>query len=365
MLHNSRIVLHIDMDAFFAAVEERERPWLKDLPVVIGADPKEGEGRGVVSTANYKAREYGIHSAQPISIAWRLSEKASQEGKPKAAFLSPNFPLYEKISHEIMDYLKTKGDKFEAGGIDEAYIEMKNGKWKMENVDPWAEAVKIAKEMKECIKETQRLTCSVGIGPNKLIAKIASGFKKPDGLTIVKPERIQEFLDPLPADTIPGIGPKSKIVLEGIGVETIADLKKLSKETLENRFGKWGLDMYQRAHGIDETPVGEPYETKSIGKQITFEKDTLDPNLLISQLKQLAREVFEEVREQKFRFKTVEIAVRFRGFETKTRSRTIKDLPQTTKAVETEALRLFLPFLDRRENPRKKLIRLIGVRVTK
>lgn len=365
MIHNSRIVLHIDMDAFFAAVEERERPRLKGLPVVIGADPEEGRGRGVVSTANYKAREYGIHSAQPISIAWRLSEKAASEGKPRAIFLAPNFPLYEKISREIMNYLKTKGDKFELGGIDEAYLEL-NSEFRTKNLElRWNYAENLAKEIKDHIKKTQSLTCSVGIGPNRLIAKIASGFKKPDGLTIIKPEEVQEFLDPMPADSIPGIGPKSYAVLETMGVKTIKDLRGLSKETLHEKFGKWDLDMYQRARGIDESEIGGIKETKSISKQVTFEKDLLDANFLIAHLKQLAREVFEETKAQKFKFKAVEITVRFYDFETKTRSRTVKDMPQTTKAVETEALRLFLPFLDHRENPRKKLIRLLGIRVVR
>jgi len=367
MIHNSRIVMHIDMDAFFAAVEERERPRLKGLPVVIGADPEEGRGRGVVSTANYKAREYGIHSALPISIAWQLSEKAAKEGKPRAIFLSPNFPLYEKISREIMDYLRTKGDKFEFGGIDEAYIELTNLKLKTQssNTNAWILAEKVAKEIKEHIKQTQNLTCSVGIGPNRLVAKIASGLKKPDGLTIIKPEEVQKFLDPLPADAIPGIGPKSKIILEGMGVKTIAELRKLPKEILENKFGKWGADMYLKARGIDESEIGGIQEAKSIGKQVTFGKDVLDPLFLTSHLKQLAQEVFEETKNQEFPFKTIEITVRFHDFETKSRSITPKIIQRNLKTIEAEALKLFLPFLDHRENPRKKLIRLIGVRVVK
>lgn len=353
-----RIIMHMDMDAFFAAVEERERPRLKGLPVVIGADPEEGQGRGVVSTANYKAREYGIHSAQPISIAWRLSEKAASEDKPRAAFLTPDFPLYEKISREIMDYLRTKGDKFEFGGIDEAYLDVSSLK-------TFEKAIELAKEIKNHIKKTQSLTCSIGIGSNRLIAKIASGFKKPDGLTVLQPEEVQKFLDPLPADAIPGIGPKSKIVLEQMGVKTIAELKNLPKEALEDKFGKWGTDMYLKARGIDESEIGGVTETKSIGKQVTFGKDILDVNFLIAHLKQLAKEVFEEVKSQNFEFKTIEITVRFYDFETKSRSITPKVTKRSLKAIEAGALRLFLPFLDHRENPRKKLIRLLGVRLIK
>jgi len=373
------------MDAFFAAVEERDKPRLKGLPIVVGADPKNGLGRGVVSTANYKAREYGIHSAQPISIAWRLSEEAVRKGKPAAVFLEPNFRAYSETSGKIMDYLRTKADIVEEASIDEAYLEISSPKichpdppaggegslqdsssdsGRTQN-DLWNDAMKLAKEIKKNIKATQKLTCSIGIGPNKLIAKIAASRQKPDGLTIVKPDGVQNFLDPLSVKEIPGIGPKSQEVLVREGVRTIQDLRKLSKEKLNELFGKWGLDMYERAQGIDESPVTAEYEAKSIGEQETYEKDTLDSSFLLSRIKELSKSVYDRTRKERFLFKTVSITVRFHDFETKTRAHTLDKPSADITTLEHQTLQLFLPFLDNRENPEKKLIRLLGVRVEK
>ncbi|MFY9461770.1 MAG: DNA polymerase IV [Candidatus Sungiibacteriota bacterium] len=358
-----RIIFHIDMDAFFAAVEERDKPWLRGKPVVVGADPKGGKGRGVVSTANYKAREYGIHSALPISQAWRLSEKAAREGKPRAYFLGGDFGNYAKVSEEIMAILRKRGDKIEPASIDEAYLEVKIPKHKLQITnDEWKHAEHLARQIKKEVFQKEKLTASIGVGPNKLIAKMASGMNKPDGLTIVRPDDVQKFLDPQPVEAIPGIGPKSGRHLQNKGIKTIADLRKISKRQLAEWFGKWGEDMYEKAHGIDESPVVEEYETKSIGEQETFEKDTLDPGFLIKILQGLCRSVFESVRKEKFVFKTVSIMVRFADFETKSRAHTVKKVIRDHKTFEAEVLKLFLPFLDKRENPKKKLIRLIGVR---
>jgi len=357
-----RIVLHIDMDAFFAAVEERDKPRLKGQPIVVGADPKGGAGRGVVSTANYKAREYGIHSAQPISIAWRLSEEAARKGKPRAVFLEPDFKAYSRVSKAIMDYLRTKADILEQASIDEAYIE--KSKFKNQNAK-WEEAISLAKEIKEHIKKAQQLTCSIGIGPNKLIAKIAAGRQKPDGLTIVKPEETQKFLDPLPVREIPGIGPKSEETLLKLGITTIKQLQQLQREQLSELFGKWGEDMHLKAQGIDESPVTAEYEAQSIGEQETYEKDTLDSNFLVNRIKELSKSVFVRVKEEGFLFRTISITVRFHDFETKTRAHTLDKPTADITALEHQALQLFLPFLDSRENPKKKLIRLFGMRVEK
>ncbi len=201
-----RIVLHVDMDAFFAAVEERDKPWLAGLPIVVGSDPKEGHGRGVVATSNYKARVYGIRSAMPITEAWRRSEAAGQEGKPKVIFLLGRHHRYREVSHSIMEYLGTLGGVLEPASIDEAYLELQvTSDMRQGEKDRWKEAEELAREIKKHILETEKLTCSVGIGPNKLIAKIASGFKKPDGLTVIHPGDIQKFLDPLPVREIPDL----------------------------------------------------------------------------------------------------------------------------------------------------------------
>lgn len=372
-----RIVLHLDMDAFFAAVEERDRPRLKGMPIVVGADPKEGYGRGVVSTANYAARKYGIRSALPISTAWRLSEEAAKKGLPRAVFLEPDFKKYSAASNAIMEYLRTLG-KVEQASVDEAYIQLEeletlNSKFEILNKsktqnpknDVWEKAVEKTKAIKDYIKTTQKLTCSIGIGPNKLVAKIAAGMEKPDGLTVVRPEKIQVFLDPLSAREIPGIGPKSGEILEHLNIRTIEQLRKLPKEKLIELFGKWGSDMYAKARGIDDSPVTEEYETKSIGEQETYDTDTLESVFLTRRIKALSESVFKRLGKENFLFRTVSIIVRFSDFETKTRSRTLQKAVRDRKILETTALQLFLPFLDQRENPKKKRVRLLGVRAEK
>lgn len=402
-----RIVLHIDMDAFFAAVEERDKPRLRGLPIVVGADPKGGKGRGVVSTANYLARAYGIRSALPISTAWRLSEEAVKKGKPRAVFLDVNMRRYAEVSRAIMDYLRgviannarpterfqsfgrangrqnnanrPMGGMLEQASVDEAYLqlgelEIRNpnseirNKSKIQNskYDAWGIAEQKAIVIKEHIKKEFGLTCSIGVGPNKLIAKIAAGVRKPDGLTVVKPEAAQAFLDLMPAGAIPGIGPKSAEALARLGARTIRELRGLSREKLQTLFGKWGLGMYERARGIDESPVVAEYEAKSIGEQETFEEDTLNPTILVAKLKELAHGVHRRLLADGKRFKTVSIVVRFADFETKTRARSLGGSHGGEEAlgvIEREALQLFLPFLDRRENPHRRRIRLLGVRV--
>ena len=185
-----RIIVHVDMDAFYAAVEERYNPQLRGLPVAVGADPKEGRGRGVVTTANYMARKYGIHSALPISRAWRLAEGARRRGEPATVFIQPNFPLYREVSARIMQIFERSADAFEEASIDEAYLDVSSHG----NIDA---AVEHMTRLKAEIREREGLGCSVGIGPNKLIAKIASGHQKPDGFTVVAPEGVEDFLDPL------------------------------------------------------------------------------------------------------------------------------------------------------------------------
>lgn len=218
-----RIVLHIDMDAFFASVEERDHPRIKGMPIVVGSDPANGKGRGVVSTANYAARAYGIKSALPISRAWQLSQKAKAGGKPEVVFFEPNIKKYAEISREIFAYIASQGEVFEAGGIDEAYLElgMRN---KELGIKEWEEAERIARKIQEHVQKKFQLSCSIGIGPNKLIAKIAAGRQKPHGLTMVRDGEVLDFLAPLSVRELWGIGPKTGGKLAEIGVETISQL---------------------------------------------------------------------------------------------------------------------------------------------
>ncbi len=362
------------MDAFFAACEERYNPELRGRPIVIGADPKGGRGRGVVSTANYKAREFGIHSAMPISQAWRLAEAACRRGAPATVFLRGNHELYQEVSDRIMKMLKRSADAFEQSSIDEAYLESKF------QIDPWREAERFAKELSRRIFEQEGLTCSVGIGPNKLVAKIASGFRKPDGLTVVRPGDVHRFLDPLSIRVIPGVGPKSEAFLHARGIRTIGDLRKLTEAELVEAFSKWGHDLYRKARGIDDLPVTSEWVTKSIGEQETFERDTRSASFLTDRLYAMAERVVERVKAAGFKgFRTVTLVVRFHDFETKSRSRTLAEavllspgrpgrVSPAAGALERltqEALRLLIPFFDARENPKRKLIRLIGLRVEK
>lgn len=355
------------MDAFFAAVEERDKPRIKGRPIVVGSDPSEGKGRGVVSTANYKAREYGIHSALPISTAWQLSEKAKKEGKSEAVFLPVDFARYGEVSNSIMKIIGKYSSEVEQASIDEAYFnlspELVEG---LSVVDSYKKAAAVCKKIKDEIKQKENLTCSVGIGPNKLIAKISSGFKKPDGLTVIKENEAEAFLSPLKIRDIPGIGPKSEIALNKIGVKKVGDLKKISKEKLEEMFGKWGLEIYDKARGVDNSLLVLEWETKSIGEQETFLENTNKADEVIKKAGQLAKQVFSRFKDSNFKsFKTIVITVRFGDFETKTRSHTLKESANSLEILEFEVLKLLLPFLDKRGNPKRKLIRLLGVRVEK
>ncbi|MDH4153805.1 MAG: DNA polymerase IV [Nitrospira sp.] len=354
-----RIVGHLDMDAFFAAIEERENSSLCGLPIVVGADPRDGKGRGVVSTANYKAREYGIHSALPISKAWRLSEAARKSGQSPATFLPVRMERYAEVSTHVMETLRRFIFLVEQASIDEAYFDLSS-------CESYTFAEEICRKIKAAIREEERLTASVGIGPNKLIAKIASGMHKPDGLTVVREADAAVFLAPLPVRTIPGIGPKTEAELTKIGVKTIKDMRRFSLEELRAMFGKRGLDFHDKMHGRDETPVEENYETKSIGEQETFEQDTGDSQFLVGRLQALCQDVMHRVAAEGFtHFHRAVLTVRFADFETHSRSHTLASPICDPKVLEEEATKLFVPFLDQRENPHGKLIRLLGVRVEK
>ncbi len=347
------------MDAFFAAIEERDHPELRGLPLVVGADPAQGKGRGVVSTANYAARRYGIHSALPISMAWRLSEKARQRGEPGAVFLGVNHRRYREVSERIMALVRRHAPLVEEASIDEAYFDLSRA-------GSFDRAAAICRQLKREIQDQERLTASIGLGPNKLVAKIASDFQKPDGLTIVTPEEAEAFLESLAVRKIPGIGPKAEARLARQGLRTVRDLKKFSPEELQGWFGKWGLELYERLRGRHEAPLQEEYEPKSVGEQETFSTDTLELQFLFDRLLHLCRHVRKRLLAEGFRAcRTVVVTVRFADFDTRSRSHTLAAATAALDRLQFFAMKLFMPFLDRRENPRKKRIRLIGVRLEK
>jgi len=345
MSEKKRITFHLDMDHFYTAVEERERPELKGKPVVVGADPKEGKGRGVVYTCNYEARNLGIRSGMPISKAWRLCKDA--------VYLPPNFELYLNVSGQIMEILRKRADKFEQWGIDEAFIDVTS------KANSLAEAEALARQIKIEIHEKEKLACSIGIGPNKLVAKIASDFKKPDGLTIVKAEEAQTFLAPLPVRKLLWVGRKTEQKLSEMGIKTIGDLARCDPATLEKNFGVMGLQFCLMARGIDDSKVEERSEVKSISREATFEEDTSDFEFILKTLDRLSEEVCNDAANHNLFFKTVAIKARYKGFETHTHAKTMPRITNSLEELKKTARELMQAYLisDRQ-------IRLVGVRVS-
>ncbi len=342
---NMRIIFHLDMDHFYTAVEERERPEIKGSAVIVGADPKAGKGRGVVSTSNYEARKSGVRSGMPISIAWRLC--------PRAVYLPPNFPLYIKVSNEIMALARKYAGKFEQWGIDEAFLDV------TAKVEGWAEAEMLARQIKAEIKEKEGLTASIGVGPNKLVAKVASDFQKPDGLTVVKEEEVEKFLDPLPVRKLLWVGRKTEAKLKELGVNTIGDLARYDPTALTSIFGVMGLQMHLMAKGVDRSEVEERMGVKSVSHETTFEEDTADSTSIFQALDALCENVLKETVDQHLLFKTVTVKIRYQGFETHTRSKTLPFLTNRLRDLQKTANELL--FANLRKD---RKVRLIGVRVS-
>jgi DNA polymerase IV (DinB-like DNA polymerase) len=345
MGEKKRIVMHVDMDHFFTAVEERERLELKGKPVVVGADPKGGKGRGVVSTSNYEARKFGVRSGMPISRAWKLC--------PDAVYLPVNYELYGKVSDEIMGILRGFADKFEQWGIDEAFLDVTS------RAKDYAEAEAIAKRIKGEIRDEEKLTCSIGIGPNKIVAKIASEFQKPDGLTVVREEEVEKFLAPLSVRKLLWVGRKTEQKLRDIGIKTIGDLAGYDPAVLAENFGVMGTQLYLMARGVDRSEVEERGEVKSISRETTFEEDVSDFQAVLSSVDKLSEEVRGDVLQQNLFFKTVTVKVRYENFETHTHGKTLPFVTNRLQDLQKAAKELTQAYL----RPARK-IRLVGVRVS-
>lgn len=342
-----RIILLVDMDAFFTSCEEVRNQSLRGKPVAVGADPKAGHGRGVVSTANYEARKYGIHSAMPISIAYRKC--------PNCIFLPVDMNYYVGVSRRVMQIMKRYADKFEQVSVDEAYLDV-SSKGTLEK------ARDVAHKIKKEIFDKEKITCSVGIGPNKLIAKMAAGHRKPNGLTIVTPAGVKKFMEPLGVRELYGVGPKTEQRLKELEIETIGQLAKTSLKTLKAYFGEsFGAYLHEASRGIDESPVEEGWIPKSSGRQVTFENDTKDGALIEKTMDDMIDDSFAELRAEGFKsYKTVTIKVRYEDFETHTKAKTLTDrfsTPEPAKSVAKNLLRDFLMS--------KKKIRLVGVSLSK
>jgi nucleotidyltransferase/DNA polymerase involved in DNA repair len=366
ILCGMKIIAHIDLDAFFASVEEREKPWFEGMPVVVGADPLGGKGRGVVSTANYKAREYGVGSALPISKAWKLCEEAKKKGGPSCAFIVPRFAKYSEASTEVFDVVAEYTEVVQQTSVDEAYLDFtKYGSYR--------KAEEFAERLRNKIKRKTRLTASIGIGPNKMIAKIASDFHKPNGLTVILPKNVESFLAPLPVRKIPGIGPKTATALKSKNIHTVQDIRTMSWEVLEKQFGKWGFELYEKAWGRGSDTLHVEEDAKSVGEHETFMADTKDMRFVSGRLSKICTNIICHLEKKKDknkdrgirRFRTVVLTVRFSDFETRQRSITSKEPMCTLRELNRQSLKLLLPFFERKENPRKKAIRMIGVRVEK
>ncbi len=345
MKEKKRIIFHVDMDHFFTAIEEREHPEFRGKPVIVGADPKDGKGRGVVSTCNYSARKFGVRSGMPISKAWKLC--------PEAVYLPVNYELYTKVSNRIMDILRTFADKFQQWGIDEAFLDVSS------KVKDYAEAERLARQIKKEIYEKEGLTCSIGVAPNKLVAKIASDFQKPDGLTIVKTEDVEKFLSSLPVRKLLWVGRKTEQKLKAMKIKTIGDLARFDPAVLTETFGIMGTQLYLMAHGIDRSEVEERNKIKSISREKTFEEDTSNFELVLGTLKKLAKEVHSDVLEENIYFKTVTVKIRYENFETHTHSKTLSFMTNRLEDLKKTAKELLKVYL----RPDRK-IRLIGVRVS-
>jgi DNA polymerase IV (DinB-like DNA polymerase) len=343
-MSKKRIIFHVDMDHFFSAVEERENPTWKGKPVVVGADPKEGNGRGVVKTCNYEARAFNIHSGMPISKAWRLC--------PTAIYVRGNYRLCKEVSAEIMEILMKYSDSFEQWGLDEAFLDVSS---KVEDFD---EATELAKNVKRDVLGNQGLTCSVGVAPNKLVAKIASDFRKPDGLTVVAKEA-ERFLAPLPVRRLLWVGKKTESKLREMGIRTIGDLATFDVSALTEKFGIMGKRYHLFAQGLYESDVGgRRGRIKSVGHETTFGSNTNDYELILNKLDNLCERIHKRIDRRRVLFKTVTVKIRYENFQTHTHGKTLPLFTNRLNDLQKTARQLSQNYLQ------DKAVRLVGIRVS-
>ncbi len=341
----ARIILHLDMDAFFAAIEELDHPSYRGHPVVVGADPKGGKGRGVVSTCNYEARKYGIHSAMPISQAYRRC--------PLAIFVRPRMDRYIQCSRELFALLDEFSPKVEPISIDEAFLDI-TGCTRLLGTPE-----EIAKKIKARIRERLKLTASIGIAPNKFVAKIASDLEKPDGLVIVPGDKVLEFLHPLPIGKMWGVGKKSEAKLKAMGIHTIGDLARMSQDAVIKKFGKNGLHFWLLANGIDDREVEADHGVKSVSLENTFDQDVADEACIRDTILSLADNVSRILRQKGLKGKTVTLKIRLEDFSTFTRSHSYGSFFDSSQIIGQTSLDLYQKF----ERGKKK-VRLLGIAVS-
>ncbi len=328
------------MDAFFAAVEQKRRPELAGRPVVIGGSGDPGQ-RGVVSTASYEARKFGIHSAMPLRTAYKLC--------PDAVFLPVDYAEYSRMSLQIKTILREFSPVMEDVGIDEAFLDISA-------VDRGPE--EISAEIKKKIREQTGLTCSIGIAPNKLLAKIASDMQKPDGLTVIGEGDVESCIWPLAVRKLWGVGPKTEAHLSDIGISTIGELAAQPADRLAELFGNsYGAYLFEASHGRDKSPLVTHWEPKSVSRETTFQRDTDRWQEIARNLADLTRDVVQDMRKAGQRGRNVTVKVRFSDFKTQTRATTLPDFTDTLEEIRRAAFQC----LGRFELTDK--VRLIGVRV--
>lgn len=341
----ARVIAHIDMDAFFAAVEQRDDPALMGRPVIVGADPRQGKGRGVVSTCSYEARRYGVHSAMPISIAYRKC--------PHAIFLPVDMRKYKRVSDRLFDILYDFTPDMEPVSVDEAFLDITGSYHFYQTPYGTCSAVK------ERIKKELRLTASIGIAPNKMVAKMASDLSKPDGLLEVLPENLFGFLWPLPVQKLWGVGEQTQKALHAMGIQTIGELAKHPAAVLRERLGEHGQHLFDLANGIDERDVHADDEIKSVSHEHTFEEDVADKDKIYAILSLLSEKVSRRLRKYGLKGKTLTLKVRLSSFKTVTRAHTFPERINFFDEIYTTAKDLFDVFYA---SPVK--IRLLGVRMS-
>lgn len=334
-----RRILHCDMDCFYAAVHTRDDPSLEGKPVVVGGSP---DGRGVVAAANYEARRYGIHSALPAAQARRLC--------PDTVFLKPDFSRYRAESDAIFAIYRLFTPVVQPLSLDEAFLDV------TDHLGDFDSATAIAHEVRRRVRDERDLTVSVGVAPNKLLAKIASDHDKPDGLTVVKPSQIEAFLAPLPVRRLHGVGPAGEKALHEMGVETIAELRKLSLDRLLDRFGHWGRTLHAFARGDDRRDVRVERVRKSLSTEHTFEEDIGDAATIDEVLSSMSDEVSRGLRTKKLSACTITVKARYPDFTTVTRSHT---LPVPT--AETATIAACAHELIRATEAARRSVRLLGV----
>ena len=336
-----RTILHVDLDAFFAAVEQRDRPELRGKPVIVGGVPP---GRGVVSAASYEARAFGVHSAMSVTEAVRRC--------PNGVFLPVDGRRYQQASRDVMAILRRYTPQVEPISIDEAFLDVTGSR------PLFGEGPAIASAIKAAVRDDVGLTASVGVATTKLVAKIASDLRKPDGLVVVAPGDEASFLAPLPIGRLWGVGQKTATALAEYGVQTIGDLAVLSPDLLVRRFGKHGASLGTRALGMDDDPVHEGDPAKSVGHEHTFDTDTVDAEVIERTLLAMSEGVAGRLRSAGVRASTVAVKIRDSSFRTITRQRTLAEPTDMTEPIFRAALELTRPEV------RGIRVRLLGVAVS-